>query len=74
MRDIKLNQAECIFGFAAWLTTRDEVTKFGGSEECSTAADRVKEFIMINDLGDVSDDWPNNLLFPLPAPPKGEQE
>ena len=62
MKDI-----EAIYGFMAWLTTRDEVVSFGGSEECSTAVELITQFAEANNLGDVSADYPEMITFPEAA-------
>jgi hypothetical protein len=63
----KLNPAEAVYGFAAYLTTREEPIVMGAAHEAGPAADAVKRFIDTNGLGDVSGNWPNNLKHPKEA-------
>ena len=59
-----LNQTEAVYGFASWLTTRDEVVKFGSTCDCAIIADLVRTFCLENGLPQVSENWPNELKFP----------
>jgi hypothetical protein len=63
-----LNQSEAVYGFAAWLTTRKERTIMSASDDAAPIADAVKQFCEVNNLPDISENWPNNLIHP--APPK----
>jgi hypothetical protein len=60
----KMNASEALFGFAAWLSTRDKVTKLGAKEECGCLAEMVTEFIRVNSLPEVRERWTDNLEFP----------
>ena len=42
--------AGALFDFLGFLTTRDDVSTFGSSEECSTAVDLLKEWANIRNL------------------------
>jgi hypothetical protein len=46
----KLNPTEAVFGFAAWLTTRHEVTRMGATEDAAPIADMILEFVEANNL------------------------
>lgn len=59
-----LNSSEAVYGFAAWLTTRDEVIRIGGSENCAPIAELVKKFCEINNFQPISENWPRDLKFP----------
>ncbi|QJT70971.1 hypothetical protein GR7B_00173 [Vibrio phage vB_VcorM_GR7B] len=61
-----LNAGEALFGFAGWLTSRDEVSKFGSSIWATPAADMVAEFIKANNLSDteIRDEWSEHLVHP----------
>ena len=59
-----LTASEAVFGFAAWLTTRDEETKMGSSNDCAPIADLVKQFCEENELTPPRDGWENNLIHP----------
>jgi len=59
-----LNPSEAVYGFAAWLTCRDEKTVMSASDDAAPIADLVQQFCEKNNLPDVSKDWPGNLTFP----------
>lgn len=56
-----LNPSEAVLGFAAWLTTRDEVTTMSARHDSGVIADLVKEFCSVQGLEDISAAWPDNL-------------
>lgn len=58
------NQTECIFGFVAWLTTLDVDIKIGAKHDCSFIARLVTAYKKENNLADVTDSYPDNLLMP----------
>jgi len=60
----KLNSSEAVYGFAAWLTGREEEITIGAHHDAAPVAERVKEFCEANSLPDVSKDWPDNLIHP----------
>ena len=59
-----LNPSEAVYGFAAWLTTREEQTVMSASDDSAPIAELVKQFCEINNLPDVSEHWPNHLVHP----------
>ncbi len=59
-----LNPSEAVYGFAAWLTCRDERTVMSASDDAAPIVELVKQFCEVNNLPDVSDQWPNNLIHP----------
>lgn len=59
-----LNSAEAVYGFAAWLTSREEKTVMSSSDDSAHIADLVIMFIEENSLGDVSEKWPSHLIHP----------
>ena len=62
---MKLNNKESIYGFCAWLTSREgPIVKMGLSEDCGKIPDLIEEFATVNNLDDVSDIWPKNLIHP----------
>lgn len=63
MKD-KLIASEAIIGFCAWLTTRNEITKMGASEDCSPIVKLAMEFCDENQLKCPRDGWENNLIHP----------
>jgi hypothetical protein len=60
----KLNPTEAIFGFAAWLTCRQERTVMSASDNASGIARLIKEFCEANNLPKVSKQWPDHLVHP----------
>jgi len=60
----KLIASEALFGFAAWLTTREETTKMGASEDCAPIVGLISQFCEENNLPDPRDGWENNLVHP----------
>lgn len=60
----KLTASEAVYGFAAWLTTRDEITIMGSSQECSNIAKLCEQFVKENNLNHPRDGWENNLIHP----------
>jgi hypothetical protein len=60
----KLTASEAVYGFTAWLTTRDEITTMGSSQECSNIAKLCEQFVTENNLDKPRDGWENNLIHP----------
>ena len=71
-----LNPSEAVYGFAAWLTTRNEKTVMSASDDAAPVATLVEQFCKANLLPEVSKQWPFNLVHPssevaLAGPSKG---
>lgn len=62
--DDKLTASEAVYGFCAWLTTRDEVTEMGAGKDCAPVCDLIKQFCEENKLPDPREDWATNLVHP----------
>lgn len=60
----KLNPTEAIFGFCAWLTTRDEQTIMSAKDDSACVVELIEEFCKVNELPDVSEQWAHNLIHP----------
>ena len=61
----KIIASEALFGFMAWLTTRQEAVTFGASHECSVAVDLIKEWSDENKLEEPRDGiYPDNIKHP----------
>ncbi|MCP4401994.1 MAG: hypothetical protein GY801_32430 [bacterium] len=60
----KLTASEAIFGFAAWLTCREEKTVFSSSDDAGIIAEKVAEFCKVNSLQDPKEGWEKNLIHP----------
>ena len=59
-----LNSSEAVYGFAAWLTCREEKTIMGAPEDVAPIVELVKLFYETNNLPAVSDNWPEELIHP----------
>jgi len=60
----KLTPSEALFGFAAWLTSRDEVITASSGHDAGDWARAVDEFCKANNLEECRDDYTKNLTFP----------
>ena len=56
---------KAIYAFCAWLTTREEVTKLGSSEDCAPIVDKIKIFTEYNNLPEITSAYPKNFNMPL---------
>lgn len=56
--------SEAVFGFAAWLTTRDQDITMGRTHECSEVARLCDVFITKNNLPPPRHHWTDNLTHP----------
>jgi len=61
---MNLNNKESLYGFCGWLTSREGVVKMGSNEDCSPIPDLIEEFAKVNNLDEISNDWPKNLIHP----------
>lgn len=59
-----LTAAEALYGFAAWLTARDEVTELGATSNCSVLPRLLLDFKKSNSLADPREGWENQLIYP----------
>lgn len=50
--DIQATPSEALYGFVAWLTTRPQVVKLGGSEEVYEGMELLLEFCKVNGFAD----------------------
>jgi hypothetical protein len=66
-----MKATDALFGFAAWLTTREEVVAFGGSESAAPAAELVGKFVEANDLGEPSPEYPESFVMPVESSQDG---
>jgi hypothetical protein len=60
----ELTAAEAVYGFAAWLTTRDEPTVMSAKNDSAPIATLVGEFCKENKLEKCRDGWEKNLIHP----------
>ena len=59
-----LNASEAVYGFAAWLTTREEKTTMSAANDSGVVAELVGQFCKVNSLPEVTENWPHNLIHP----------
>lgn len=52
-----LTSSEALFGFCAWLTTRNEAVTMSAHHNAGVAADLIKEFCRVNTLPEPRDNW-----------------
>lgn len=63
--DERMSASEAIFGFMAWLTTRDETLVVGVTYATSAeVVDLIGKFCETNDLAEPRDGWEENLVHP----------
>jgi len=60
----ELTASEAVYGFAAWLTARDEDITIGATENCSPVAYLVERFIEANNLKQPGNKWADILKYP----------
>lgn len=60
----KLNASEAVYGFVAWLTTREKKTIMSRKHNCSEVADLVKEFCQANNFIAPRGGWEKSLINP----------
>jgi len=61
----RLTGSEAVFGFAAWLTTRDEAVTFSAQHDAAPAAELVHEFCKANVLTDPREGWSDQVIRPV---------
>lgn len=59
-----MTASEALFGFCAWLTTREEKTVMSSGDNCGGIADLVKEFCEVNNLPEPRENWTDYLTHP----------
>lgn len=60
----KLTGSEAIYGFCAWLSTRDKMVKFSSKTECSPIPPLIDEFCKVNKLKAPRKTWTKHLTHP----------
>ena len=63
-----LTSSEAVYGFAAWLTTREDDVTLGAKHDAAVVAGLCKEFCKTNGLPDPRDNWGDILRHPLSQP------
>jgi hypothetical protein len=63
----KMTASEAVYGFAAWLTCRQEAITLGATHDAAPAADLVKRWCDTNNLPPPRDGvYPGNITQPEP--------
>lgn len=60
----KLSPSEAIFGFCAWLTTREKITVMSGHHDSAPIVEAIKVFCEVNGLAYPREDWTDYLTHP----------
>jgi len=65
VKDIdEMTGSEAIFGFCAWLTTREEKTVMSASDDSGCIAELIKKFCDTNNLTEPRTTWTELLIHP----------
>jgi len=65
MKKQELTASEALYGFAGWITIREEEVIASAHHEASIWAKLVDTFIKENNLEKPRDGWENNLIHPI---------
>ncbi len=60
----EMTASEALFGFMAWLTTREPVEIFSARHDAAPAPALIGEFMKANNLADPREDWTDRLTHP----------
>lgn len=60
----KLNSAEAVLGFLAWLTCREQEVTFSSKQNASIAVELFEKFQRVNNLPNVREDYYKILKHP----------
>ena len=60
-----LTAAEAIFGFCAWLTTREKRTVMSCRDDAAPIVELISRFCAANNFSDVRDDYHKRFGFPI---------
>ena len=58
---MELSASEALYGFAAWLTGREEVVTLSANHDAGIAATLVDEFCKAHDLAEPREHWQESL-------------
>lgn len=70
----QLTPSEAVYGFAGWLTCRKEKTVMSACDDAAPIAELVEQFCDANNLSEISENWPNNLIHPLDCKERRKSE
>jgi len=60
----EMTASEALYGFAGWLTSRDQQVVFSSRDNAALAADLVCEFCSVNKLSVPRNDWTDKIIMP----------
>ena len=60
----KMNPTDALYGFVAWLTTRDETVSLGKDHSVAEISDLLIEYMRVNNLGGISCEYPHTIQMP----------
>ena len=60
----QLSPSEALFGFGAWLTTREKPVTMGSNYECGIVAELIDKFCKTNELEEPREGWDDLLKHP----------
>ena len=60
----EMTASEALYGFAGWLTSRDQQGVFSSRDNAALAADLVCEFCSVNKLSVPRNDWTDKIIMP----------
>ncbi len=63
-RKKKVTPTDTLYMFGVWLTTRAEPVTFSMKHDANVMVKLIDEFMLVNDLPDVSKHFPDNLKLP----------
>ena len=64
MLENELTASEALYGFVAWLTTREEAVTLSSAHDCVPIATLLSQFIRANKLSNPRENWQYNLQTP----------
>jgi len=64
MKKQELTASEALYGFAGWLTTREEAVTASAHHDATIWAELAVTFIKENKLDSPREGWENNLIHP----------
>jgi len=59
-----ITATDALFGFGAWLTTREEAVTFSRNDDATKMVNLITKFLETNNLPDVSEHYPDNFIMP----------
>lgn len=60
----RVTASEAVYGFSAWLTTREKAITIGALHESTTLIELAKKWIDENNLPEVTLNYPDNIKHP----------